>query len=159
MSENKVGGDILGVYETHLPVRDLSRSIAFYRDQLGLTLAHQIPERNVAFLWVGKKEVGMVGLWGTGSSPLMMTLHFAFRASRDAILRSCENLVSVGIIPLGSKGQPVSEPVVRGWVPSSSVYFKDPDGHSIEIVHVLEEPADHSFGAKSYSEWLQRSRD
>ncbi len=44
---------IRGLFETHLTVRDLDRSIEFYRDTLGLPLAHVVPERNVAFFWIG----------------------------------------------------------------------------------------------------------
>ena len=43
---------IRGLFEAHLTVSDLDRSIRFYRDVLGLPLAQQIPERNVAFFWV-----------------------------------------------------------------------------------------------------------
>jgi lactoylglutathione lyase len=38
-----------GLFETHLTVADLDRSVAFYRDVLGLPLAHAQPERGVAF--------------------------------------------------------------------------------------------------------------
>lgn len=40
---------ISGIFETHLTVRNLDRSIAFYHDMLGLTLARHYAERNVAF--------------------------------------------------------------------------------------------------------------
>lgn len=42
--------DLLGLYETHLTVRDLDRALDFYTNKLGLTLARQLPERKVAFL-------------------------------------------------------------------------------------------------------------
>ncbi len=42
---------IKGLWETHLTVSGLDRSIGFYRDVLGLTLAHAVPERHVAFFW------------------------------------------------------------------------------------------------------------
>jgi catechol 2,3-dioxygenase-like lactoylglutathione lyase family enzyme len=57
---------ISGIFETHLTVRNLDRSIAFYRDRLGLTLARHYAERNVAFFWAGQKADGMLGLWETG---------------------------------------------------------------------------------------------
>ena len=41
---------ILGIFETHLPVSDMPRSIAFYRDTLGLNLAAEFPERGIAFI-------------------------------------------------------------------------------------------------------------
>jgi catechol 2,3-dioxygenase-like lactoylglutathione lyase family enzyme len=43
----------LGLFEAHLEVCDLDRSIASYRDILGLELAHLLPERQVAFFWIG----------------------------------------------------------------------------------------------------------
>lgn len=33
---------VRGLFETHLTVRDLERSIAFYRDVVGLPLAHPL---------------------------------------------------------------------------------------------------------------------
>lgn len=153
-----LGKVIDGVYETHLPVADLRRSIAFYRDRLGLELATEIMDRKVAFFWVGGKVSGMLGLWESGSGPLQMKLHFAFRASKGAVLAACETLRSAGIQPLGLRGEPVSEPVVLGWMPAISVYFNDPDGHSLEILSVLEEDSDADFGVDSHSAWLARHR-
>ena len=37
---------IKGLFEAHLTVSDLERSIAFYRDVVGLELAHTVPERH-----------------------------------------------------------------------------------------------------------------
>jgi lactoylglutathione lyase len=154
--ENRHG--ILGVYETHLPVKDLSRSVSFYQDKLGLELAATFPERDIAFFWVGGKNQGMLGLWDCGSAPMSMTLHFAFRVEKATILSSCQRLAAAGIAPLGFNGEPVNEPVVIGWMPALSIYFKDPDGHSIEMLHMLDQPADPSFGVKSYSDWTKEHR-
>lgn len=152
----KIAADIDGIYETHLPVRDLARSIGFYRDRLGLTLAAEMPGRGIAFFWVGEKEDGMLGLWNAGDGPLSMVLHFAFRTGRATVEDACERLLSAGIAPLGFRGEAVSEPVVLGWMPALSVYFKDPDGHSIELIHVLDDPPDADFGVGPYSQWKAR---
>ena len=48
---------IQGLYESHLTVSDLPRSIAFYRDMVGLELAHTIPARGAAF-FCGPVAVG-----------------------------------------------------------------------------------------------------
>lgn len=149
-----VGAAITGVYETHLPVRDLDRSIAFYRDQLGLEFAKEFPERRVAFFWVGLKAEGMLGLWETGMAPLQMQVHFAFRAPEAFVASSCESLQAAGIQPLGFNGETVTEPVVIGWVPAVSIYFKDPDGHSLEILSTLDDAPDVDFGTGAYSAWL-----
>lgn len=149
---------IQAVYETHLPVVDLARSVAFYQDVIGLTLAREIPARNVAFFWVGGKATGMLGLWGAGSGPLRMTQHFAFRMGCDDVIAAVDRLRALGVTPLGFYGEPVDQPVVIGWMPAVSVYFSDPDGHSIEFVAALDEPADAEFGVKPHSEWVARGR-
>lgn len=79
----RIADTLTGVYETHLPVTDLARSIAFYRDRLGLELASEFPERGVAFFWVGGPKAGMMGLWHGVQGPIGMTLHFAFRAPKS----------------------------------------------------------------------------
>ena len=67
-----------GLWETHITVSDLDRSIRFYRDVVGLTLAHSVPERHVAFFWIGQPRQAMLGLWSTLTSPMGMKLHYAF---------------------------------------------------------------------------------
>ena len=59
-----------GLFETHLTVSDLERSVAFYRDIAGLELALQLPERGAAFFWIGSPGDAMLGLWPLGSAPM-----------------------------------------------------------------------------------------
>ncbi|PRD50972.1 VOC family protein [Phyllobacterium myrsinacearum] len=158
MTQGVLNEGILGIYETHLPVSDLERSIAFYSQKVGLTLATEIRERNVAFFWVGGKEAGMLGLWGVGSAPLHMKLHFAFRATQELVVNACATLNALNVKPLGFRGEPVTEPVVFGWMPAISIYFKDPDGHSIELLHVLDGVPDPEFGVQPYSAWVERNQ-
>jgi len=149
---------ISGVYETHLSVADLPRSIAFYREALGLTLGREIPARGVAFFWVGGPQQGMLGLWQGGSGPLRMTGHFAFRTARDAVLKAPATLGALGLAPLGFHGEPITEAVVIGWMPAATVYLKDPDGHSIEFLHLLSDPPDEAFGIGPWSAWLAHQK-
>lgn len=149
---------VLGLYETHLTVSDLARSIAFYRDVVGLELARVIEERQVAFFWVGSKEIGMLGLWHTGTGPLKMRLHLAFRMEPDQVIASVARIRAKGVEPRGFRGEPVDEPVVMGWMPAISLYFADPDGHSIEFISVLPAEADAAFGVQPYSAWLAHGR-
>ena len=88
---------ISGIFETHLTVRNLDRSIAFYRDTLGLTLAGHYAERIVAIFWAGQKADGMLGFWETGTGPLHMGLHFAFRVDFDTVCRTPAWLRQQGI--------------------------------------------------------------
>lgn len=132
---------IKGLYEAHLTVRDLDRSIAFYRDVLGLPLAHIVEDRNVAFFWVPEAEKAMLGLWGVGSAPMGMKLHIAFNVALEDIERSVDRLTAAGLQPTKNGQEPVDEPVVLSWMPAVSVYFDDPDGHSLEFIAMLpEEP-------------------
>lgn len=149
---------VIGLYETHLTVSDLARSIAFYRDIVGLELARVIEERQVAFFWTGGKSVGMLGLWHAGSGPMKMRLHLAFRMEPDQIIASVAQLRAKGVEPRGFRGEPVDEPVVIGWMPAISLYFADPDGHSIEFIAVLPDEADADFGVQPYSVWLADGR-
>ncbi|MFU1681867.1 VOC family protein [Phaeobacter piscinae] len=60
---------LTGIYETHLPVKNLEVSMAFYGETIGLELARHLPERQVAFYWVGGQSQGMLGLWTGGARP------------------------------------------------------------------------------------------
>ena len=153
---NQISGTITGLYETHIPVANLARARAFYQDILGLKLAHDLPQRRVAFYWVGSPEIAMLGLWETGSAPLSMKLHFAFRMAARDIHGLCDQLSQRGIQPLGLTGEAISEPTVIGWMPALSVYCKDPDGHSIEFIAKLPEPPDPAFNHGPFSRWQQR---
>ena len=91
---------IRGLFEAHLTVSDLDRSIGFYRDVLGLALATRIPERQVAFFWVPTPETAMLGLWSIGTSPLRMRLHIAFRVELPQVFASVQALRAAGLTPL-----------------------------------------------------------
>jgi catechol 2,3-dioxygenase-like lactoylglutathione lyase family enzyme len=129
---------INGLYESHLTVTDLPRSIAFYRDIVGLELAHTIPARAVAFFWVGARDRSMLGLWSIQSSPIRLRLHVAFQTDLDDLQRSIRALRSNGVVPRdGGGGAEIDEPIVLPWMPAASVYFDDPDGHSLEYISIL----------------------
>jgi hypothetical protein len=49
-------------------------------------------------------------------------------------------LQRAGLRPLSGTGEPIDEPEVIPWIPAASVYFKDPDGHSLEFIAMLPEP-------------------
>lgn len=145
-----------GLFETHLTVSDLDRSIAFYRDVVRLPLALVLEERGAAFFWIGAPGQAMLGLWSLGSAPMGLLLHIAFEASLTDVLGACDGLRSSGITPLSFFGDETSEPSVIGWMPAAAVYFRDPEGHMIEYLAMLEEPARPERGIVPWSEWETR---
>jgi lactoylglutathione lyase len=149
---------IRGLFEAHLTVSDLDRSIRFYRDVLGLPLAQRIPERRVAFFWVPTSEKSMLGLWSIGTAPMGMRLHIAFQVELPHVFDSVGALLDAGLTPLDSGGgMPIEEPQVLCWMPAASVYFDDPDGHSLEFIAMLDEAPRPELGRVSWSEWRRQA--
>ena len=144
------------LFETHLTVRDLRRSVAFYRDVVGLELAHRNEERQIAFFWLGGRGTTMLGLWEVGSSPLMMQLHTAFAVDLDAVLAAPSLLRKSGVTPLDFFNHPTDEPSVLAWMPAASIYFNDPDGHSLEYIAMLPDAPEPEAGIVPYGEWVKR---
>ncbi len=130
-----------GLFETHLTVRDLGRSVAFYRDVVGLTLALELPDRDAAFFWIARPGRALLGLWSLGTAPIGVSLHVAFGTSVAAIAEACDRLWSLGVTPLSFFDTETDEPSVIGWMPAAAVYFRDPDGHLLEYLAMLEGPS------------------
>jgi lactoylglutathione lyase len=141
------------LFEGHLPVADLDASIAFYRDRLGLELAHVTEARQAAFFWVGSRGSTMLGLWAGGSAPQKMLMHIAFATTQDAVIAAPRVLQSAGIVPLDFAGHPTDEPIVLAWMPAVAVYFRDPDGHLLEYIAMLSDEPRPDRGILRWSEW------
>ena len=114
---------ISGVYEIAIRVKDLPRAESFYKDVLGLEEGLRDERRKWLFLRAGG-DAGMVVLQeDKGDWP---SQHFAFTVSTDDIEQAAAMLKD--------KGVSVSEPVYHEWMKATSVYFDDPDGHSLELL-------------------------
>src|SRR5947209_11392307 len=101
---------VRGLFETHLTVADLSRSVAFYRDLVGLPVALEVPERGAVFHWVGGPGKAMLGLWSIGSAPMGMQLHVAFEMELADVLAAPSRLAAHSVQPLSFFGEPADEP-------------------------------------------------
>ena len=152
--EQRSAPHIDGLFETHLTVSDLNRSVGFYRDVVGLAVAYEIPERGAAFMWIGAPGEAMLGLWSIGSSPIGLDLHLAFRCPLDDVLDACHRLRSRGVTPLSFFATETNEPSVIGWMPAAAVYFRDPDGHLLEYLAMLDAAPDPGRGILPWSEWV-----
>jgi lactoylglutathione lyase len=144
---------VRGLFETHLTVSDLGRAVTFYRDVVGLAVALEVPDRSAAFCWIGGPGQALLGLWSLGSAPLGVSLHVAFSASLIDVLDACDRLSSRGVTPLSFFGTKTAEPSVIGWMPAAAVYFRDPDGHLLEYLAMLDEEPRPDRGIVPWSQW------
>ena len=146
---------IQGLYETHLFVEDLERSIDFYQHTLGLTYAYYEPARRIAFFWIGKPRQFMLGLWEKPKAQVDIR-HFAFECSLDFVLNeSVSWLKERGLKPYNFLNDGTDRPMVFAWMPAIAIYFEDPDGHELEFIAVLEGEGKPELGVITYEEWIE----
>lgn len=119
----------IGIGHVHLKVSDLDRSIAFYRDVIGLDLQQRFGP-GAAFLSAGgyHHHLGL-NTWESrgGMRPPRGTTglyHVAFLyPTRAALARAVAQVGTAGVSLTGAADHGVSE----------AVYLDDPDGNGIEL--------------------------
>ena len=102
----------------------------------------------------------MLGIWSIGTTPIGMRLHVAFEVEDiNDFLSAPQQLKAKGIMPLSFFGTESMEPSVIGWMPAAAIYFKDPDGHLIEYLTMLDDKIRRpDLGIVSWSEWIAKDR-
>ena len=99
----------------------------------------------------------MLGLWGPttlyGKDP--HRCHFAIALSLPELHETGRRLEGLGVPTSNFAGETTNEPSVIGWMPSAQLYFRDPDGHSVEFIALLDYPPKPDF-IGSLSEWQNR---
>jgi lactoylglutathione lyase len=55
-------------------------------------------------------------------------------------------LEALGITPLSFFGEETTKPSAIGWTPAAAVYFRDPDGHLLEYLAMLDEEPTPDLG-------------
>lgn len=114
---------------THLKVSDLERSIAFYRDVIGLDVQQTYGE-DAAFLSAGgyHHHIGL-NTWASRGGPRPARnatglFHVAFLyPTRQSLAKAVANVLSHGIALSGASDHGVSQ----------AIYLDDPDGNGIEL--------------------------
>lgn len=113
----------------HLKVSDLERSIAFYRDVIGLEVMQRYGPQ-AAFLSAGgyHHHLGL-NTWDSAGGPrpprnAVGLYHTAFLyPDRAALARAFRRVIEAGVEIEGAADHGVSE----------AIYFSDPDGNGIEL--------------------------
>lgn len=148
---------IKGLYETHLFVENLERSITFYKNVLRLQQANYDEKRRAAFFWIGKPKEAMLGLWEKPKAEVAIQ-HFAFRCDKEDILTKSINFLNArSLKPYNFLQNEEEKPLVFAWMPALAIYFNDPNGHQLEFIAILEGEGRPELGIVSYEEWMKQT--
>ncbi|WP_172255316.1 VOC family protein [Saccharibacillus deserti] len=144
---------IRGLFETHINVSDYKISAEFYEQVLDLIPLHEDPARRSKFYWVGRPGEAMFGIREHYPSPLVQRQHFAFRVGLEDLEKARTRLEDRGLETtnfFGEKDAPLS---VFPFMPAVSVYFDDPDGHSVELLAMLGDAPRPELAILPWPEW------
>ncbi|MEM8583990.1 MAG: VOC family protein [Bacteroidota bacterium] len=149
---------IKGLFETHLFVEDLERSIDFYTHVLGLEQYLHEEERRAALFWIGEKpRQAMLGLWEKPKAEIDIR-HFAFECDWEWVLNESENFLRFhNLNHWNFLNDGTKNPMVFANIPALAIYFTDPDGHYLEFLGKLPGKYRPEVGSLvvSYQAWLE----
>jgi len=141
---------INGLFETHVSTTSLETAIQFYC-KLGLSHAYTEKVRRVAFFWIGKPGQAMLGVWEVPREK-WVSQHFAIHVDLKQFHESLTYLKDRGIT-LRNISRTGEEPEVHAWMPAVSIYFRDPDGNSLEFISMLPDEPQPDLGIVPFTEW------
>jgi lactoylglutathione lyase len=94
----------------------------------------------------------MLGLW-EAPGPLSLHLHFALRMAQADVLSAVAPLRAAGVTPLDNEGNPTETPIIYAWMPAVALFFRDPDGHSVEFISMLPGVPRPDLGVVPWPQW------
>ena len=148
---------ITGLFETHINVASLERSMEFYGGVLNLELGRYEAERRAAFYWVGERGEAMLGIWEKPAGQVLPQ-HFGFRCEAvDVLELSVKYLKERDLRFHNFLNDGTERPMVFAWMPAISIYFNDPDNHSLEFIAMLPGIPKPELGIVSYEEWKSQA--
>lgn len=129
-----------------LVVEDLDRALAFWRDLMGLPLAHRAA--GYAQFETGATRIALItregmsdALGHQASHPGRNTISFEIGFKVDDVDRAWRELVDGG-------AEAAVAPVDRPWG-QRTAYVRDPDGHWIELAEQTSAPISYQPGSTS----------
>jgi lactoylglutathione lyase len=148
---------IEGLFETHIDVADLERARHFYETVIGLELAYLETKRRIAFYRFGTKRQSMLGVWEKPPEEKRVG-HFAFSVAPETILNIQGQLKKVGLDPRNFFDDGTDALYVFPWLPAVSIYFRDPDGNSLEFLAILSEAPRPDLELLTWDTWKDLQR-
>jgi catechol 2,3-dioxygenase-like lactoylglutathione lyase family enzyme len=144
-------------HKTFVSVREMRRSVAFYR-RLGLELAAYRTAENPrayqplaadrlapgeppegvdgwtrALFWIDRARTQCLVLSTATDERPFRRQHIAFNVDLADLRRAGEWMAERDLTPFADFGKEPTEPIVHNWLPSASFSFTDPDGHHLEL--------------------------
>ncbi|CAM3375704.1 MULTISPECIES: VOC family protein [Saccharibacillus] len=144
---------IQGLFETHINVSNYEVSAEFYERVLDLIPLHEDPARKSKFYWIGRPGEAMFGIREHDPSPLVQRQHFAFRVALKDLETARARLEERGVETTNFFGEKEAPLSVFSFMPAVSVYFSDPDGHSVELLAMLGDEPKPELGILPWPEW------
>lgn len=144
---------IKGIFETHINVSNYKISAEFYEKLLNIIPLYEDSNRKSKFYWIGNPGEAMFGIRENYPSPKIQRQHFAFKVDVTDIIKARDYLNKLGIESENFFGGNSEELMVFPFMPAVSIYFTDPDGHSVEFISMLEDKPRPELEIMSWKEW------
>lgn len=143
---------IKGIFEPHINVNNLSCLRNFMNSCSAFF-------RSLRTLSVNPNFIGLANLGRPCSASVRIIRlrcqrqHVAFRIELEDMLQARRYLEGLGIRSENFRGEDTGELLVFPFMPAVSIYFDDPDGHSVELIAMLPDAPRPELEILYWREW------